>query len=230
MEHMEQRSLFEVIKQSRNGHFVIPWKQRCTWILHSALGLGYLHDRKPPLCHQDIKSLNLLINEHGLLKVSDLGSCFSKAHSAVWMAPETIVDGSYDTASDVYSLGVVMWELLTLTTPHSDLWALLRAGAGNQSELLATLDAQFEESVKARIRTGGRPPSDPYITKDTPPEFVELMNECMAANPKRRPPASEIVDRINAMIVKYSDLWSKQEMEMEISKQKPVNMMIPSVC
>jgi WNK lysine deficient protein kinase len=86
-----------------------------------------LHTQKPnPIIHRDIKPENIFINSNeGEIRIGDLGlatvlsdefSC-SVLGTPEYMAPE-IFEGRYDTAVDIYALGMTLLELATLETPY----------------------------------------------------------------------------------------------------------------
>lgn len=95
-----------------------------------AMGMNYLH-----LCsimHRDLKSGNILLDAHGTVKISDFGlSCvldLSGSHDLTaetgtyrWMAPEVIRHEPYSTKADVYSFGIVLWEMITKDQPFRGL-------------------------------------------------------------------------------------------------------------
>ncbi|KAK4350420.1 hypothetical protein RND71_029733 [Anisodus tanguticus] len=96
--------------------------------LDIAHGMQYLHAEG--ILHRDLKSENLLLDEDMCVKVSDFGiSCLeSQCGSAKgftgtyrWMAPEMIKEKNHTKKVDVYSFGIVLWELLTALTPFDDM-------------------------------------------------------------------------------------------------------------
>lgn len=83
--------------------------------------MAYLHGRN--IIHCDLKSSNILIDENNKIKISDFGlsqfiknkteNKFKKIGTPQWMAPEVIKDHVYDFSSDVFSFGMIIWELAT---------------------------------------------------------------------------------------------------------------------
>ncbi|KAF5730087.1 serine/threonine-protein kinase HT1-like [Tripterygium wilfordii] len=96
--------------------------------LDIARGMQYLHSQG--VLHRDLKSENLLLDEYMCVKVADFGiSCLeSQCGSAKgftgtyrWMAPEMIKEKHHTKKVDVYSFGIVLWELLTAMIPFDDM-------------------------------------------------------------------------------------------------------------
>jgi protein kinase-like protein len=92
-----------------------------------AQGLGFAHERK--VIHRDVKSQNILLTEAGTAKVADFGIARAAAAtttsrsnpilgSAGYMSPERIQGGPVGPWSDLYSLGVVLYEMLTGELPY----------------------------------------------------------------------------------------------------------------
>jgi len=93
-------------------------------------GMVYLHSRDPPLVHRDLKPQNLLIvGDFFSVKIADFGSSrllkdaqtFSSAGTIEYMAPEVLKKAGFTTKSDVYSVGVILWELLSGAPPYPEL-------------------------------------------------------------------------------------------------------------
>ncbi|XP_052484713.1 serine/threonine-protein kinase STY46 isoform X20 [Gossypium raimondii] len=83
-------------------------------------GMNYLHQND--IIHRDLKAANLLMDENEVVKVADFGVARVKVQSGVmtaetgtyrWMAPEVIEHKPYDHKADVFSFGIMLWELLT---------------------------------------------------------------------------------------------------------------------
>ena len=91
------------------------------------LGSALLHMHEKRIIHRDLKPANILIFSDGLLKLGDLGlgrymsdetfKAFSKVGTPLYMSPEVIRNDGYDFKSDVWSLGCVIYELVTFKSP-----------------------------------------------------------------------------------------------------------------
>jgi len=125
--------LFPVTNQEKEPHWPI-------WVTRRVLdgtcrGLTYLHSHNPPIIHRDLKSANLLIDDSFNVKICDFGlarlrdltassNMTNNVGTMQWMAPEVILSSSYTESCDVYSLGIVIWEVLTSRCPFEELGSL----------------------------------------------------------------------------------------------------------
>jgi ankyrin repeat protein len=123
-EFMHQGSLDKVLRAFPK----LDWSVRLSMALDIARGLFYLHHQSPPILHRDLKSLNILVDEHFRAKVSDFGLSVDKSAyismkmgTLNWVAPECI-DATglpYDEKADMWSFGMVLWELVSGRIPFA---------------------------------------------------------------------------------------------------------------
>ncbi len=122
MELIQGQTLKEIIKE--NG--VLPWKWSVNISIQIASALEMAHRNN--IVHRDIKPHNIIINEDGIAKVTDFGIAKAVSNSTItafgttigsvhYFSPEHARGGYTDAKSDIYSLGVVMYEMMTGKVP-----------------------------------------------------------------------------------------------------------------
>jgi len=125
MEYVPGRTLRDIIRQQAP----LPPARALDLLAPILSALSAAHDAG--IVHRDIKPENVLISDNGVVKVADFG--LARAVSATgntatqgllmgtvsYLAPELVTDGSADARSDVYSAGILLYELLTGNKPHS---------------------------------------------------------------------------------------------------------------
>ncbi|XP_023695740.2 mitogen-activated protein kinase kinase kinase 13 [Paramormyrops kingsleyae] len=123
MEYCAQGQLYEVL---RAGRKITP-RLLVDWASGIASGMNYLHLHK--IIHRDLKSPNVLVTHNDTVKISDFGTSkelsdkstkMSFAGTVAWMAPEVIRNEPVSEKVDIWSFGVVLWELLTGEIPYKD--------------------------------------------------------------------------------------------------------------
>uniref|UniRef100_A0A7N2LMR8 Protein kinase domain-containing protein n=2 Tax=Quercus lobata TaxID=97700 RepID=A0A7N2LMR8_QUELO len=105
---------------------VLNWNQRIQIAVDTAQGLEYLHNGcKPTIVHRDLKTTNILLNENMEGKIADFGlsrtfAAESDSHVSTrpagtlgYLDPEFQASGNFNKKSDVYSYGIVLFELIT---------------------------------------------------------------------------------------------------------------------
>ncbi|KAL5788926.1 hypothetical protein ACOSP7_005875 [Xanthoceras sorbifolium] len=173
-EFMSGGSVYDYLHKQK-GVFKLPSLLKVA--IDVSKGMNYLHQNN--IIHRDLKAANLLMDENEVVKVADFGVARVKAQSGVmtaetgtyrWMAPEVIEHKPYDHKADIFSFGVVLWELLTGKLPY---------------EYLTPLQAAV-----GVVQKGLRP----TIPKNTNPKLAELLERCWQQDPARRPDFSEITE------------------------------------
>eukprot|EP00210_Caulerpa_lentillifera_P003269 g3120.t1 len=119
-EMMKGGDLYTVI---RNHKDTMRWDRFGKKVaLDVALGLNYLHSRKPPMMHRDLKSPNVLLSEEGNAKIADVGMVRTQDRDLVtaqrimtplWAAPEVMRKQRTNIKADVWSYGILIWEIST---------------------------------------------------------------------------------------------------------------------
>ncbi|XP_057442962.1 serine/threonine/tyrosine-protein kinase HT1-like [Lotus japonicus] len=173
--------------------------------LDIARGMQYLHSQG--IIHRDLKSENLLLGEDMCVKVVDFGiSCLeSQCGSAKgftgtyrWMAPEMIKEKHHTKKVDVYSFGIVLWELLTGLTPFDNMTP--------------------EQAAYAVSYKNARPPLPP----ECPWAFSNLINRCWSSNPDKRPHFDEIV----SILEKYTESLKQDPEFFATYKPRPASTIL----
>ncbi|XP_037316438.2 mitogen-activated protein kinase kinase kinase 10 [Pungitius pungitius] len=170
----------------------VPPRVLVNWAVQVATGMDYLHNQAfVPIIHRDLKSSNILILEPveredlggRTLKITDFGLArewhqttkMSAAGTYAWMAPEVIKVSLFSKSSDVWSFGVLLWELLTGEVPYREIDALAVAYGVAMNKL--TLP----------------------IPSTCPEPFAQLLGECWSPNPRSRPSFTNILKRLQAI-------------------------------
>ncbi|XP_051756024.1 mitogen-activated protein kinase kinase kinase 11 [Ctenopharyngodon idella] len=170
----------------------IPPHVLVNWAVQIAQGMLYLHSEAiVPVIHRDLKSNNILLAEPvekgsiegKTLKITDFGLArewhkttkMSTAGTYAWMAPEVIKSSTFSKGSDVWSYGVLLWELLTGEAPYRGIDGLAVAYGVAVNKL--TLP----------------------IPSTCPEPFAQLMSECWDQDPHRRPNFGSILEQLMAL-------------------------------
>ncbi len=166
-EYMKGGSVYDRLRSGRGPFTVVEVLRVAAEV---SRGMNYLHQRR--ILHRDLKTANLLIDEHGTVKIADFGVArvldtegvmTAETGTYRWMAPEVIEHKPYDQQADVYSFGIVLWELLTGQVPYSDRTPL--------------------QAAVGVVQNGLRP----NIPPSTPAGLADIMRLCWQREPSVRP-------------------------------------------
>lgn len=155
-----------------------------------ARGMNYLHNSIPTVVHRDLKSSNLLVDKNWTVKVADFGLSRLKLETFLttktgkgtpqWMAPEVLRSEPSNEKSDVYSYGVVLWELITQKVPWDTLNTMQVIGA------VGFMDHRLE------------------IPSDADPQWSSMIESCWVSDPQRRPSFRELLERLQVLQKQYT--------------------------
>ncbi|KAK9278000.1 hypothetical protein L1049_027557 [Liquidambar formosana] len=175
-EFLPRGSLYRLIHRPNNQ---LDERRRLRMALDAARGMNYLHNCTPVIVHRDLKSPNLLVDKNWVVKVCDFGlsrmkhstflSSRSTAGTAEWMAPEVLRNEPSDEKCDVFSFGVILWELSTLQQP----W-----GGMNPMQVVGAVGFQHRRLD---------------IPDDMDPVIADIIRRCWQTDPKMRPTFAEIM-------------------------------------
>lgn len=183
----------------------IKWNLQLRLALGAAKGLLYLHSADPPLVHGQLKSTNILVDDSWNAKLADFGTrrvadamgfdrtrletMDSGAGLLRWTAPELLKlgeervlkgnassGGLCPQAVDVYSFGMVLWELTTGELPFAEM--------------------QTNREIREYVLSGCRPVMKPGQCNM---QWGELITRCWSHNASRRPTAAEIVSTLESI-------------------------------
>ncbi|XP_058214169.1 uncharacterized protein LOC131325756 isoform X3 [Rhododendron vialii] len=204
-EYIARGTLANHLYKTSRSH--LTWEQRLNICLHAARGLDYLHNGTlQGIIHGDVKSTNILLDDHSVAKVSDLGlSKSTTTHTAThvrtvakgtfgYLDPEYFLTRRLTKKSDVYAFGVVLLEVLC-GRPAIDLSVL------DEERILSHwAQMNIKEGTLDRI-------IDPSLNGDTTPDsleyFAELANKCLHIQSKERPTMTEVVKSLQIALVSH---------------------------
>ncbi|KAL1532926.1 non-specific serine/threonine protein kinase [Salvia divinorum] len=175
----------------------LPWSKRLKIALGAAKGLTFLHESNKPVIYRDFKASNILLDSDFTAKLADLGLARDgpqgdETHISTrvmgtegYTAPEYIITGHLTSASDIYSFGVVLLELITGRRS-------LDKSRPNRDQNLVERTRHMLKNPRKLVRV-----IDPRLEGQYPEIAVQkvaaLAYQCLSYRPKLRPTMAEVV-------------------------------------
>ncbi|XP_050525594.1 tyrosine kinase receptor Cad96Ca [Daktulosphaira vitifoliae] len=199
MEYAKLGKLQSVLRNSRgvtyytntHGSSILTSHELIMFCYQIAKGMDFLSSKG--IIHRDLAARNILVTEDRTCKISDFGFARDVASSRVyerksegrlpirWMAPESLFDNMYSAKSDVWSFGVLMWEIVTLgSTPYPGMAAA---------------------DVMKRIRDGYRLEKPQHCRR----EVYNIMFYCWDKCADERPDFHELLDLLDKLLITETD-------------------------
>ncbi|KAJ0768837.1 putative protein kinase TKL-CTR1-DRK-2 family [Helianthus annuus] len=181
-EFLPRGSLFKLLHRS---NVQLDERRRMRMALDVAKGMNYLHTSNPIIVHRDLKTPNLLVDKNWVVKVCDFGMSRMKHHTFLsskstagtpeWMAPEVLRNEPSNEKCDVYSFGVILWELATLRIPWTEM---------NSMQVVGAVGFQFRHLD---------------IPEHVDPAAAQIILDCWRLEPQSRPSFKEIISQLRSL-------------------------------
>lgn len=184
----------------------IKLAQKYSILRDVTLGLAFLHGQTPPVIHRDLSPNNVLLNDRGVAKISDLGvaksleagknakktSKLTKAPGTIdFMPPESLVDDPvYDTSLDVFSFGGIMLFVVNKQWPEPT--------AATEVDPTTRRVRGFTENQRRQKYLNKMRDSDQILHK--------LVESCLDNDPHKRPVITAVLQKIESLQEKLSEV------------------------
>eukprot|EP00817_Percolomonadidae_sp_ATCC50343_P005946 CAMPEP_0117419714 /NCGR_PEP_ID=MMETSP0758-20121206/1214_1 /TAXON_ID=63605 /ORGANISM="Percolomonas cosmopolitus, Strain AE-1 (ATCC 50343)" /LENGTH=346 /DNA_ID=CAMNT_0005200931 /DNA_START=3404 /DNA_END=4442 /DNA_ORIENTATION=+ len=184
---------------------VMTMKRKCKILLDIAKGMFYIHSYG--FIHRDLKCENVLMDENHIAKIADFGCMKSlddidqtqRVGTSVYMAPEIVLGESYTEKCDVFSMGILMFVLLT------------------EDPVPYKIDSGYGVELRVANNPNYRPEiPDRFIRSKKWVPYIALMKLCWQADPESRPSFDAIIDELNMMLDNNTTL-DTEDSELDLS-------------
>ncbi|KAL3499798.1 hypothetical protein ACH5RR_038891 [Cinchona calisaya] len=208
----------------------IPWRTRLNIILGAAQGMAYLHEGlEVQVIYRDFKSSNVLLDKDFNPKLSDFGlaregPAGDRSHVSTapvgtygYAAPEYVSEGHLSTRSDIYSFGVVLYEILTGRR------ALERDRPPMQQKLIEWVKQFPADSMKFTMIIDPRLRNQ--YSLNAARRIAKLADRCLNKNARERPTITQVVEVLQQAIQDSEDASPSDTRDAEASTSRSSRVM-----
>ncbi|GBC08441.1 hypothetical protein RclHR1_08110001 [Rhizophagus clarus] len=217
----ETKDYMMVLKYADNGSLrkylnenygELNWEKKVKYLGNIAFGLHHIHRKE--LIHRDLHNGNVLMQSFHCAAITDMGLCKPANYNSSentkdniygvlpYMAPEILRGQHYTKDADIYSFGIIMYEVISGLPPYHDL--------------------SHDNNLAIKICQGLRP----RFNIKVPQLIVNLIKKCLDANPLNRPKATEIYD----ILLKWRLNFDSQiELQKQIKEAEEINKSLPTI-
>jgi len=197
MEICTRGSLYGILN-TQQWH--IGWEEFFVFAEQMFRGLIVIHTHKPQILHRDLKSLNVLVSEDWICKLCDFGlarfdtggnmETLSKLRGTfAYSAPEVYFGERYSDKSDIYSMGILLWEML---------YRVINQEYQRPYEEFPRLKLDWQIIHKTATEN-----LRPTIPPSTPVPLATLIRQCIVKDQAGRPDAKEVLQELSQLHAQY---------------------------
>uniref|UniRef100_A0A2N9G2E3 Protein kinase domain-containing protein n=1 Tax=Fagus sylvatica TaxID=28930 RepID=A0A2N9G2E3_FAGSY len=230
-EYISNGTLYDLLHKTRSS-FLRSWKNCLKIAEETASALNYLHSSAdPPIIHRDVKSANILLDEHHTAKVSDFGASVliptgqngiatTAQGTPGYLDPEYLTTGNLTAKSDVYSFGVVLVELLTGHNPCTF------TRFGKRSNLIQYFNSSLQDNNLFQILNVE---AVDRIEREQIQEIANLAMNCMNSCGEKRPTMMEVAEVLGKLMrVSQANFLVQHNREETESLAGDFDLLLPS--
>jgi serine/threonine protein kinase len=245
MEYVHGEDTRTLLIKANNKQELIPLEHVLTIVTHAAAGLHHAHEQRGPdrkplnIVHRDVSPANILIGYDGGVKVADFGIAQAAHRSeqtqsgvlkgkASYMSPEQCNCAPLDRRSDVFSLGIVLYELVTVhpcfkgENDFMTMSAIVQGRYTRPTELVPTLPRGLETIIEKALALN---PDDRYAICDE----MRIAVEAFATYAGVRTSTTALADYMQEQFGSRPEPWLEEpdhDMEIAVSGSSPLDLQL----
>ena len=184
MEYVEGGNLKEKIEEKK----VIEENKIIDWFIEICEGIKYIHNKK--IIHRDLKLNNIFLTKDNHIKIGDYGISnilFNKSQStSFYLSPEIINGQSYDYKSDIWNLGIILYQLTQLKHPFID------------------------DNIEKRMNNIKEGKYSDFVNKNYSERLLNLIKNILKVNPNERLNIDEIIEECYLIKIKNNSKFKRE--------------------